>query len=313
MSAGFVLTDAAVYSFNCQDVYPDLLSFVSAIPDHLRPLFVIPVELEIITSSTKVANSLEADLFGQKTFVYDEDEPLIPSSEPGSIFDFMTGPEKTKHQEFYRDENIQSPTNTSYMTDVDMSEYFSYPYRTDHKVTHSSVAVIHLALKPEQITPKTPKNIKENARSVKVSLTSYDPKTKIFTFSANAGNGEKVVQAKLTTISDVAISCNCPYWKYNGPEYHAKHNDYLLNQPSGSATTPDIRDPERKIWLCKHAYAVLKKFDEFVGEIVDENWELTDEELLESIDNEWDRLNRSVNIPVEKIDEQDIDLNIKVK
>lgn len=57
---------------------------------------------------------------------------------------------------------------------------------------------------------------------------------------------------------DVKVSCSCPYWRWQGPEYHAKKEDYLKGGPRGTASTPDIRDPERDNYACKHVAYVLE-------------------------------------------------------
>jgi hypothetical protein len=331
---GFILSESALYAYKCQDIYHDIISFAAAIPDNLKPLFLIPIKLETATTSVEIASRVasmhyadgaiptggdteDAELFGTKTFVYDDNQPTIPSSDPGSIFDIDCADEITHHQEYNYDENIQVPTETTFMEDVDITQYQKYPYRTDESpVRHSSiksypVMIMKLALKPEIVIPHTPDKIKKNAHACTVSLVSYDKKTRIFTFSVDAGNGAKTVRAALSDIDDVALSCDCPFWRYNGPEFNAKTNKFMLGQPYGRATPPDVRDPERQYWLCKHAYAVLKRLDHFIQEVIDENWEMDDSDLLEEVDKEWDRLEGTVQIPLEKAEEIDIDINFE--
>lgn len=323
---GFVLSEAALYSFECQDVYTDVLSFAVAIPEHLRPLFLIPIKMERITASESAARIADgsvptgdtdaADMFGSKTFVYDDNEPTIPSSDDGSIFDTDGADNITHHQEYNFDENIQSPTDTSYMLDVEIDQYFKYPYRTQEKVIHSSdsskkVIFVRLALEPKTLETKVPDKIKENAGTCSVSLTSYDKKTRVFTFSVNCGNTPRTVQAGLNEIDHVALSCDCPFWKWNGPEFHAKSNDFMLGQPFGSASTPDERDPDRKYWLCKHSYAVLRRLDSFVSEIVDENWDAEEKEILDKVDDEWDRMEGASSIPLEELEDEDVEVDWK--
>ena len=56
---------------------------------------------------------------------------------------------------------------------------------------------------------------------------------------------------------NVKVKCNCPFFIYNGPEYHASSDGYLLGSPGGTATPPDIRDPARQFYICKHIAAVF--------------------------------------------------------
>jgi hypothetical protein len=323
---GFVLSDAAIYAFSDQDVFPDVLSFSAAIPDHLKPLFLIPIRLETITASNKAAPKLvskiaddscptgdteEADLFGTKTFVYDDNSPTVPSSEPGSIFQMDDADDMTHHQEFPNDQdiNIQVPSETSYMSDVDLGDSnMSYPYRDNQQPRHSSIIIaslssFRLALKSDQLERKTPRKIKDNAKTCTVNLVSYDERGRVFTFEVNCGNGAKTVRAAITDADHVALSCTCPFWRYNGPEFHADTNSYLLGAPRGTVAPPDIRDPDRQYFLCKHAYAVLRRLDEFVSEVVDESWGLDEPEVMEKLDKNWDKMSEVAEVPIEDFDE----------
>jgi hypothetical protein len=326
---GFILSDAAMYSFVCQDVYGDIISFAAAIPDHLKPLFLIPIKLEKVTTASEISmrvarrryadgviptgDTPEAELFGTKTFVNDDSEPTVPSSAPGSIFRIDDAMGKTHHQDGHEDQNIQVPTDTTYNTDVDMSEYFEYPYRTEEKpVRHSSKylarpIIVRLALKPEVLEPRAPQKVRDKARTCSVSLTSYDKKTRVFTFSVDCGNVPRTVQASLSEIDDVALICDCPFWQWNGPEHNAQSNSYLLGQPYGTAGPPDVRDPNREYAMCKHAYAVLRKLDTFVQEIVSENWDKSEQELLDEVDEEWDRLEGVAEVPLDEQEDEEIE------
>jgi hypothetical protein len=339
---GFILSEAAQYAFLCQEVYPDIISFAAAIPDHLKPLFLIPIKVETLqVASRRLASRVarrrfadgatplgdggenEADWFGTQTFKYEDNESTVPSSEPGSIFDTKDGEADsvTHHQEYQYDENIQTPTDTTFVEDVDITQYWDYPYRTKEKpIRHSSIQLVALlelpwrarrqAMKPEELEPRVPEKIKRNAQSCRVSLTSYDKKSRVFTFSVNCGHGARTVQASLSDIDKVALSCDCPFWRYNGPEFHASQNSFMLGQPFGTAAPPDIRDPDRKYFLCKHAYSVLKRLDDFMEEIVDENWDKDGDEILDVVDEDWDRLEGEAEVPLEDLEEEDPEIEI---
>lgn len=324
---GFALSEAALYSFTCQDVYPDVISFAAAIPDHLKSLFLIPVQLQFASgpikeiaqrvASVRYAYSVD-EMVGTKTFV--QDDLPADSNEPpseGSIFDYEFIGDRSKHQEQNYDSNDYPLRTVNYNSDVDLTESgLGYPYRLDYKPTHSSsiqralVFKLRVALQPDKLKNHTPYKIQQNAKSISVSLVSYDKKTRVFTFSADAGNGPKTVQSKLSELDHVSLSCNCPFWRWNGPEYHAKKNNYMLNGPFGDASAPNVRDPERQYWVCKHAYAVLKRLDDFVQEVIDENWDKDEEEVLAEIDEEWDRLEGAVEVPIDEIEDDDIELEI---
>lgn len=325
---GFILSEAAIYAYNIQDVYHDLISFAAAIPDGLKPLFLIPVRLEQASEITRIASRLlshryadgimptgdtdAAEMFGTQTFVCYDSEPLITNTDPGSIFEIDDGwSGRTKHQDVNLDQNIQVPTDTTFMEDVDITQYQEYPYRTKEKPVRKSsiqsprVVVVRLAIKPEKLIPHTPDKIRKNAESCEVSLVSYDKKRRVYTFSVDSGRGPHKIQASLSDIDHIALNCDCPFWRWNGPEFHAKTQKYLMKPQHGTAAPPDVRDPDRKYWLCKHTYAVLRRLDSFVQQIVDENWELDDKDLLKVADKEWDRLEGTSKIALEDIEDED--------
>lgn len=327
---GFILSDAAFYAFECQDVYPDVVSFAAAIPDHLRQLFLIPVVVDPMPAvdmvsgiASRVASRLayaptgdtpEGDLFSVKTFVNYDSEPGVPQGQEDSIFDVKDPRNRAKHQERNFDENIQSPTDTSYMSDVDPSEMMvneGYPYRSDlvpGQVRHSTVVIV--ALKPDILQQHAPTDVKGRAKSCDVNFISYDKPSRVFTFAVDCGNVPHTVKASLSDIDEVAMTCDCGFWRWNGPEHSAKAQGYMLGPPRGTAGPPDVRDPDRKYWLCKHAYSVLRRLDDFVDQIVEENWDMSQDDLLKEIDEQWDRLEGVVQVPLEEIEEDDADLEV---
>ena len=328
---GFVLSDAAIYSFRIQNVYPDILSFVTAIPEHLRALFLIPIQLQAASDSrmASVADRIsrrvaiptghtdEADYFGARTFVTDDNEPMEARKDDGSIFDIDGAEGRTHHQENNWDENIQAPSDTSYMSDVEPRDVRPWPYRTDERPTrHSFIVPIvaflrKKALKVEDLEPRAPSGVRERAEACGVKLVSYDKQSRIFTFSVNCGKSDRTVRASISNVNQVALACDCPFWRYNGPEFHAQRNDFLLGGPFGTAQEPNVRDPDRKYWLCKHAFSVLKRIDGFVQDVSEENWGLDDDDLLKVVDSEWDRLEDEARVPIAEIDSEDVDVDLE--
>lgn len=350
--SGFVLSDAAMYAFQCQEVYPDLLSFAVAIPDHLKPLFLIPVMVqtasepsdELVHIAARVArqhlppvqslptggpgltpsgSSDATDMFGgYSTFDNRDTEPNVPPVAEGSVNDAYLDPgslpaaqpqDQFVDGEPRYDARVWNPDSTSYMTDGDSADIFDegYPYRSDHQVRHSSQlrpVKVRIAIKPEILQEHAPGNIQDNAESCSCSFVSYMKRTRMYTFSVHCGNVPHMVRAVLSAIDEITMTCDCPFWRWGGPEYHAKQNEYMLGRPRGTAGPPDIRDPDRKNWLCKHAYAVLRHLERHVQRIVDENWALDDDDLLLEIDAEWDRLSEEAATPMQKVEEQDPDV-----
>ena len=58
---------------------------------------------------------------------------------------------------------------------------------------------------------------------------------------------------------DVFVSCNCKFWKWNGPDYNA-HNEGYSERTYSNLSSPEIRDPNGQFLICKHVYAALKDF-----------------------------------------------------
>lgn len=59
---------------------------------------------------------------------------------------------------------------------------------------------------------------------------------------------------------DLYLSCNCNYWKYQGPAFHATQKDYLYGKNKGTKQEPTTRDPKDSHKICKHVFVVLRDF-----------------------------------------------------
>jgi hypothetical protein len=167
-----------------------------------------------------------------------------------------------------------------------------YPYRDDKSNTHNAsyvdpefVAQLHLlerapvltlpyhvctaarvAATAEQILRGLNPAFVSRSRKVQVTLKRADRKKLRWVFSVR-GNHVYAVKvrairprANTTKFSkmDLELSCSCPAWQWQGPEFHATGpKDYQLGPLMGTASTPDVRDPERQNFVCKHMAAVL--------------------------------------------------------
>jgi hypothetical protein len=319
---GHKLSDAALYSYQVQDVYPDIMSFVSAIPDHLKPIFLQPVAAhyagfsiaatiahKISSESMPTGNTPDGDLFSTKTFVNHDNENTVPTSDEGSIFEINGPGERTHHQENNPDENITAPSNTSYMTDVDMSDYFSYPYRSNTKVRKSSVnkpvkrvAVMHLAMTADALVDKIKRDnkVRVNAANISVEKLDYSASDRLFTLKASGGEDDHQVDLALMDSENVAVSCDCNFWRFNGPEYLAKTNEYLYGKEYGSATKAEIRDPEGKYWLCKHTYAALLVVDDFMKGVKEKLPEdASEEDIMEEVNQNQEVLDTPTDVSLQ--------------
>jgi hypothetical protein len=106
-------------------------------------------------------------------------------------------------------------------------------------------------------------DIKDRASNVRVSLKSADEDSNKWEFESSSGHMVKIksdprVPVDDLNTADVLVSCSCPFWQYNGPEYHAQQGDYLHGVLQGTATKPERNDPDMNNYVCKHAYKALK-------------------------------------------------------
>ena len=112
-----------------------------------------------------------------------------------------------------------------------------------------------------------------SSHKIRVSLRRVDPKNLMWLFEV-AGSKAQPYKVKVKAVpkgnirdmnkTDILVSCNCPYWRWQGPEFHAKNKGYLLGRPVGMASSPDTKDPNREHGACKHVLAVLKRVSGFV-------------------------------------------------
>jgi len=99
------------------------------------------------------------------------------------------------------------------------------------------------------------------------TLKRADIKNLRWIFSVDCGNGAKVVRFKADRKGNVTkfmkmdfhVACSCPAWRWQGPEYHSTTKDFQDPRTplQGTASTPDIRDPNRVNKVCKHVAAAL--------------------------------------------------------
>jgi len=162
----------------------------------------------------------------------------------------------------------------------DASPKTKYPYRTGIPTTHNAsfiVELFRLGSAPEfrlrtaatldtLVDGLNPKTV-ERAKKCQVDLRRVDTKNLRWIFSVDCGNGPKVVKLKAAKrgrstkfrLQDFHVACSCPAWRWQGPEYHSTTRDFQDPRTplQGTATPPDIRDPQRINMICKHVAAVL--------------------------------------------------------
>lgn len=123
----------------------------------------------------------------------------------------------------------------------------------------------------KDITHNLNRDIIKSSKECHVKLKKADPKIGRWTFSVTSGSGKthtvhiKASIPKDTTASsvqkmDLQIGCTCDFWKWYGPDYHAKKHGYIDRKPRSDGSTPTERDPEGINRVCKHVYAASNYF-----------------------------------------------------
>lgn len=123
-----------------------------------------------------------------------------------------------------------------------------------------------------EIESNTQQEVRDRAGSVQVSLARADRKNHIWTFKAAGSKGESYLirvkaephgNTKEVGKLQVKISCTCNFFRWQGPEHHAKVHGYLYETPRGTASEPVIKDPTKVHWACKHIFAVINKVSKY--------------------------------------------------
>jgi predicted nucleic acid-binding Zn ribbon protein len=233
--------------------------------------------------------SLDDSIPGQNTFAKPEGESREPSKDDESIYRVDDADDLTKEQG-RGDEIDHSHASPAYngLGDSDGTSKTKYPYRdgipnrhsseqaeyvaglyrlrTAHEMFVPAVSRVRVAAKVSDILDGLSRQVQQKAAKCTAKLAKVEPKNLRWTVAVNCGNGVRVVRIKAVRPSanvvkvakmDLVVSCSCPAWQWLGPEYHAKGKGYLERGPVGTASTPDIRDPERKNLVCKHVAAAL--------------------------------------------------------
>jgi hypothetical protein len=116
------------------------------------------------------------------------------------------------------------------------------------------------------LASRTSREVHSRARQVKIRLKRADPDKGNWHFQAAGSEGRtynvKVKGVRKGNLKDlgklhVLVSCDCDFFRFQGPEHWGRTEGFLLGKPRGTATTPTEKDPRGKHWACKHVLAAL--------------------------------------------------------
>jgi len=145
--------------------------------------------------------------------------------------------------------------------DTDLREW------EDLKVQLMNPSLGRVATRIAEIERGTNQAVHSKAGGLPVKLKRVDRRNAMLTFHVTGSSDTYIVKVKAPRKGntrrmedlDVRVSCTCPFWRWQGPEHHAKAGGYLLGKPRGTASKPDIRDPDGEHGACKHVLAALRK------------------------------------------------------
>lgn len=136
---------------------------------------------------------------------------------------------------------------------------------TDWKMSKSAVRM-------SEIEAGCSRRLHQLSNRLKPKLLRTDIKNMVWLFAVPGSKGQ-VYRVRVKAIPkgntlmlskmDVRVSCSCPYWQWQGPEYWASTEDYLYGKPRGTASLPEVKDPKGKHRGCKHLLAVFKAMAEY--------------------------------------------------
>lgn len=201
-----------------------------------------------------IVNKLAADVLGS---FYREPKP--PQMDPDTKFNRGTSLDKAREK---RKENRKPGDNFfPYMEEVMNSNPGSRVLPTGQgHVTDKNAALI------KDIREGCSPDILQRSRGLTWRLARVDTKNAMWLFDVQGSSGSHRVRLKAVRKGNVRdmqkahvkVSCSCPFWQWQGPEFHAKQGDYLYGRPRGTASRPSTKDPNMHHRACKHVIAVLR-------------------------------------------------------
>lgn len=229
--------------------------------------------------------SLDPGIPGSSTFTKPVDDIREPDNKDESMYR-VEGPDDLGKKQTVPDEIDHSDAHPSFngLGKPDPVTKTKYPYRDGVPNAHNAAFVaelwrlssaptrqirpldgIKVATTSDEILSGLDADFSHRAKSCTASLKRADIGNMRWIFAVDCGNGPKAVKIKASRPGNVSqfgkldleLSCSCPAWQWLGPEYHAKSDSYMLAPQVGTASTPNIKDPERDNRVCKHVAAVL--------------------------------------------------------
>jgi hypothetical protein len=186
------------------------------------------------------------------TFMYEKRPPIM---DPDTVYDRADDHEDRTRRDRKPGDVFFGPHDKSVEDSNPGSKV--YPGGKDH--VQKTAALIR------EIRDGCGSDLVARSEGLQFKLSRADQKNAIWSFTVQGSKGTHRVRLKAIrkgNIRDiqkthVKVSCSCPFWQWQGPEFHAKQGDYLYGKPRGLATKPGVKDPKGQHMACKHVLAVL--------------------------------------------------------
>ena len=180
-----------------------------------------------------------------------------PDIDSESIFHVYDRGTLLKDQDKREDEKDWSQWQTEFNKGItdEVPSKTKYPYRDRQKSLLSKIVVAEyllrkrplyvtfyinsrnkIAIRMSELRDRTSDKVKERSRECVAKLKRVDAKNLRWLFDVTSPNNKYIVtmkgippkrKIKYVDKLDVKVSCNCNFWRWQGPDYHAKTMDYL--------------------------------------------------------------------------------------
>lgn len=221
--------------------------------------------------------ALGPELSGMRTFVKPVD-------------DYSTEQEEPRDESIYKKDSPRSLGKVpSVQPEIDMSEWdvsfrgkdtdAVYPFTSKKypktkwadSVSRVVERTVLAATRQEILSGINPK-ILTRAGTCQVTLKRVDPTNRRWLFSVVGDSNPRTVRMHARgkgpsfKALDLDLSCSCPAWRWQGPEYHASNGQYQDPKTplQGTASEPVVRDPDKVNFVCKHTAAVLSYIADWI-------------------------------------------------
>lgn len=125
-----------------------------------------------------------------------------------------------------------------------------------------------VAVKALEILSGLDSDLEKRGRSLNPRMKNSGDGEFHFTVPGSRGNSYTVTlqadgEGMPLSRVNLKVSCDCEFWRWQGPEHWAQREGYLAGSARGDGSAPDQKDPRGGNRVCKHVAAVLFRLDQW--------------------------------------------------